>query len=97
MPTLKVSYFCQWVNEDLLPNETREPGKIGAEAARKEDYSALDRRSWFLNVPIEETIRNAFHRWFQRIWWCSSMMNLHSNVMMINRHLGYERCTYYQT
>ena len=37
-PNLTVGSFCQWVNEDLLPNETLEPGfprKISVETARK--------------------------------------------------------------
>ena len=37
-PNLTVSTFCQWVNNDLLPNETLEPGfprKIAVETARK--------------------------------------------------------------
>jgi hypothetical protein len=25
-PSLTISQFCQWVNDDLLPNETLEPG-----------------------------------------------------------------------
>ena len=35
---LTAGSFCHWVNEDLLPNETLEPGfprKIGVETARK--------------------------------------------------------------
>ena len=37
-PNLTADTFCQWANEELLPNETLEPGfsrKIGAETARK--------------------------------------------------------------
>ena len=37
-PNLTVSQFCHWVNNDLLPNETLEPGfprKISVETARK--------------------------------------------------------------
>ena len=37
-PNLTVGQFCQWVNDDLLPNETLEPGfprKISIETARK--------------------------------------------------------------
>ena len=37
-PKLTVGRFCQWVNDDLLPNETLEPGfpqKISVETARK--------------------------------------------------------------
>ena len=37
-PNLTVRMFCQWVNDDLLPNETLEPGfprKISVETARK--------------------------------------------------------------
>ena len=36
-PNLTVGTFCQWVNDDLLPNETLEPGfprKIAVETAR---------------------------------------------------------------
>ena len=36
-PNLTVSQFCQWVNDDLLPNETLEPGffrKISIETAQ---------------------------------------------------------------
>ncbi len=35
---LTIAKFCEWVNEDLLPNETLEPGfprKISVETARK--------------------------------------------------------------
>ena len=37
-PNLTVGTFCQWVNDDLLPNETLEPGfprKIAVETVRK--------------------------------------------------------------
>ena len=37
-PNMTVSQFCHWVNKDLLPNETLEPGfprKISVETARK--------------------------------------------------------------
>ena len=37
-PNLTVGKFCQWVNDDLLPNETLEPGfprKVAIETARK--------------------------------------------------------------
>ena len=37
-PNLTVSQFCQWVNDDLLPNETLEPGfprKVSVETSRK--------------------------------------------------------------
>ena len=37
-PNLTVGSFCRWVNEELLPNETLEPGfprAIGCETARK--------------------------------------------------------------
>ena len=37
-PNLTVSQFCQWVNDDLLPNETLVPGfprKISTETSRK--------------------------------------------------------------
>ena len=37
-PNLTVSQFCQWVNDDLLPNETLVPGfprKVSLESARK--------------------------------------------------------------
>ena len=37
-PSLTADTFCWWVNEELLPNETLEPGfprKIGVETARK--------------------------------------------------------------
>ena len=37
-PNLTVGTFCQWVNEELLPNETLEPGfprNIHVETARK--------------------------------------------------------------
>lgn len=37
-PNIIITKFCQWVNEDLLPNMTLEPGfprKIGIETARK--------------------------------------------------------------
>ena len=36
-PNLTIGKFCHWVNDDLLPNETLEPGfprKIGVETAR---------------------------------------------------------------
>ena len=37
-PNLTADTFCQWANEELLPNEALEPGfprKIGVETARK--------------------------------------------------------------
>ena len=37
-PNLTVSQFCHWVNNDLLPNTTLEPGfprKISVETSRK--------------------------------------------------------------
>lgn len=37
-PNLNVGQLCQWVNDDLLPNETLEPGfprKVSMETARK--------------------------------------------------------------
>ena len=37
-PNLTMGQFCQWVNDDLLPNETRELGflrKVSMETARK--------------------------------------------------------------
>ena len=38
VPNLTVASFCEWVNDDLLPNETLEPGfprRISVETARK--------------------------------------------------------------
>ena len=37
-PNLTASHFCQWVNDDLLPNETLKPGfprKVSVETSRK--------------------------------------------------------------
>lgn len=49
-PNLTVHKFCEWVNEDLLPNETIEPGfprKISVETSRK----------WMHNLGFEVVIK----------------------------------------
>ena len=46
-PNLTVGSFCEWINNDLLPNSTLEPGfprKVSPETARKWLVSSIKRR-----------------------------------------------------